>query len=164
VCYYCTSWHVLLRFTTYAPSIIIKASRRRDNYTSLHVSLYLVTAVRLNAQNKHLPWMCYVRSGRDSTIIAFSLASLTLIFPWWWAIWWTATWIFVSFFLFYFILFVFILLDFLYTFQMLSQKFPIPSRPAPLPTHSHFLALAFPCTVAYKVCNTKGPLFPKMAN
>ena len=48
---------------------------------------------------------------------------------------------------------------------MLSQKFPIPSlRPAPLPTHSHFLALAFPCTGAYKVCNTKGPLFPVMAN
>ena len=31
---------------------------------------------------------------------------------------------------------------------------------APLPTHSHFLALAFPCTGAYKVCKTKGPLFP----
>jgi hypothetical protein len=37
---------------------------------------------------------------------------------------------------------------------MLSQKFPIPSfRPALLPTHSHLLALAFPCTGAYKVCN-----------
>ena len=48
---------------------------------------------------------------------------------------------------------------------MLSQKFPIPStHPDPLPTHSHFLALAFPCTGAYKVCNTKGPLFPVMAN
>ena len=34
--------------------------------------------------------------------------------------------------------------------------------PAPLPTHSHFLTLAFPCTEAYKVCNTKGPLFPVM--
>jgi hypothetical protein len=31
---------------------------------------------------------------------------------------------------------------------------------APLPTHSHFLALAFPCTGVYKVCKTKGPLFP----
>ena len=48
---------------------------------------------------------------------------------------------------------------------MLSQKFPILSlSPAPLPTHSHFLALAFPCSGAYKVCNTKGPLFPVMAN
>jgi hypothetical protein len=28
--------------------------------------------------------------------------------------------------------------------------------PTPLPTHSHFLALAFPCTEAYKVCKTKG--------
>jgi hypothetical protein len=34
--------------------------------------------------------------------------------------------------------------------------------PTPLPTHSHFLALAFPCTEAYKVCKTKGPLFPLM--
>ena len=48
---------------------------------------------------------------------------------------------------------------------MLSQKSPIPSPcPAPLPTHSHFLDLAFPCTGAYKVCNTKAPLFPVMAN
>ena len=36
--------------------------------------------------------------------------------------------------------------------------------PAPLPTHSHFLALVFPSTGAYKVCKTKGPLFPLMAN
>jgi hypothetical protein len=36
---------------------------------------------------------------------------------------------------------------------------------AHLPTHFfHFLALAFPCTGAYKVYNTKGPLFPMMAN
>jgi hypothetical protein len=48
---------------------------------------------------------------------------------------------------------------------MLSQKFPVPSPiPAPLPIHSCFLALAFPDTGAYKVCNTKGPLFPVMAN
>jgi hypothetical protein len=31
-----------------------------------------------------------------------------------------------------------------------------------LPTHSHFLALAFPCTEAYNVCTTNGPLFPLM--
>jgi hypothetical protein len=37
-------------------------------------------------------------------------------------------------------------------------------RPALLPTHSHFLALAFPYTGAYKVCKTKGPLFPMMAD
>jgi hypothetical protein len=50
------------------------------------------------------------------------------------------------------------LLDFLkYIFQMLTQKFPIPSpNPAPLPTHSCFLALAFLCTGAYKVCKAKG--------
>jgi hypothetical protein len=39
-----------------------------------------------------------------------------------------------------------------------------PPSPAPLSTHSHFLALAFPCIGAYKVCNTKGPLFPGMAD
>jgi hypothetical protein len=44
---------------------------------------------------------------------------------------------------------------------MLSQKFPIPSLcPVPLPTHSCFLALAFPCTGAHKVCNTKGASLP----
>jgi hypothetical protein len=46
--------------------------------------------------------------------------------------------------------------------QMLSQKSSItrPHRPSPLPTHSHFLALAFPFTGAYKVCKIKGPFFP----
>jgi hypothetical protein len=39
-----------------------------------------------------------------------------------------------------------------------------PYLPPPLPTHSHFLALAFPCTQAYKVCMTNGPLFAVMAN
>jgi hypothetical protein len=43
------------------------------------------------------------------------------------------------------------------------QKVPY-SPPTPLPTHSHFLALAFPCTGAYKVFNTKGSLFLVMAN
>jgi hypothetical protein len=38
------------------------------------------------------------------------------------------------------------------------------THPAPLPTHSHFLTLVFPYTGAYKVCKTKGPLFPIMAH
>ena len=39
---------------------------------------------------------------------------------------------------------------------MLSWKPPIPSPlPAPQPTHSCFLALAFPCTGAYDLHNTK---------
>jgi hypothetical protein len=43
---------------------------------------------------------------------------------------------------------------------MPSQKSPIPFPcPTPLPTHSYFLALAFPCTGEYKVCKTKGPFF-----
>ena len=67
---------------------------------------------------------------------------------------------------YFILLFLQFLLDiFSFTFQMLSQKSSIPSHhPAPLPTHSHFLALSFPCTGAYKVCNTKGPLFPMMAD
>ena len=44
-----------------------------------------------------------------------------------------------------------------------SLLYPPPST-APLPTHSRFLALAFPCTGEYKVCKTKRPLFPVMAN
>ena len=43
-----------------------------------------------------------------------------------------------------------------FTFQMLSQKSPIPLPPTPLPTHSHFLALVFPCTEAYKVARPRG--------
>jgi hypothetical protein len=44
-----------------------------------------------------------------------------------------------------------------------SSLYPL-SGPALLPTHSYFLALAFPCTGAYKVGNTKGLLFPVMAD
>jgi hypothetical protein len=43
-------------------------------------------------------------------------------------------------------------------------KVPHTLTPTPLLTHSHFLALAFPCAEAYKVCNTNEPLFPMMAN
>jgi hypothetical protein len=43
-------------------------------------------------------------------------------------------------------------------------KVPHTLPPTPLPTHSHFLALAFPCTGAYKVCKSNGPLFPVMAD
>jgi hypothetical protein len=49
-----------------------------------------------------------------------------------------------------------------FTLPMLSQKYPTCSAPTPPP--SQFLALAFPCTEADKVCTTNGPLFPLMAN
>jgi hypothetical protein len=42
-----------------------------------------------------------------------------------------------------------------------SPPYPPPHSPPP---HSHFLALAFPCTGAYKVCKSNGPLFPVMAD
>jgi hypothetical protein len=47
---------------------------------------------------------------------------------------------------------------------ILKVPYILPNPCAPLPTHSHFMALVFPCTEAYKVCKTKGPLFPMMAN
>jgi hypothetical protein len=37
-------------------------------------------------------------------------------------------------------------------------KVPHTLPHTPLPTHSHFLALAFPCTGAYKVCVSNGRL------
>jgi hypothetical protein len=41
---------------------------------------------------------------------------------------------------------------------------PPPPRPALLSIHSYFLALAFLCAEAYRVCKTQGPLFPAMAD
>jgi hypothetical protein len=49
-------------------------------------------------------------------------------------------------------------------FQCYTKSLPYPPTPTPLPTHSPFLALAFPCTGAYKVCVSNGPLFPVMAD
>jgi hypothetical protein len=63
-------------------------------------------------------------------------------------------------FLFFFLFFFYYIFSSI-TFPMLSQKSPPPT---PLPTHSYFLTLAFPCTGAYKVCLSNGPLFPVMAD
>jgi hypothetical protein len=49
-------------------------------------------------------------------------------------------------------------------FQCYTKSPPYPPTPTPLPAHSPFLALAFPCTGAYKVCVSNGPLFPVMAD
>jgi hypothetical protein len=43
-------------------------------------------------------------------------------------------------------------------------KVPHIHPPNPLPTHSPFLALAFPCTGASKVGKSNGPLFAVMAD
>jgi hypothetical protein len=51
-----------------------------------------------------------------------------------------------------------------FTFQILSRKSPIPSLcPAHQPTHSRFLALAFPCTGEYNLCKTSLPTRPSSA-
>jgi hypothetical protein len=49
-------------------------------------------------------------------------------------------------------------------FQCYTKSPPYPPTPTPLPTHSPFLALAFPCTGVYKVYVSNGPLFPVMAD
>ena len=49
-------------------------------------------------------------------------------------------------------------------FQYYTKSPPYPPTSTPLPTHSSFLALAFPCTGAYKVCKSNGPPFPVMAD
>jgi hypothetical protein len=57
------------------------------------------------------------------------------------------------------------LLDiFLIYISNVIPKVPHTLPHTPLPNHSQFLALAFPCTEAYKVCMTNGPLFPLMTN
>jgi hypothetical protein len=67
-------------------------------------------------------------------------------------------------------LFVCLIFDFLnyvfssITFPMLSQKSLIPSPHFPTHPFPFFLALVFPCTGAYKVCVSNGPLFPVMAD
>ena len=43
-------------------------------------------------------------------------------------------------------------------------KVPHTIPPTPLPIHFHLLALSFPCTGAYKVCKSNGPLFPVVAD
>jgi hypothetical protein len=62
------------------------------------------------------------------------------------------------------VFFIFLIRIFLNYISNASPKVPHALPPTHLPTHSHFLALAFPCTVAYKVCVSNGPLFPVMAD
>jgi hypothetical protein len=60
--------------------------------------------------------------------------------------------------------FSFFLLDIFFIYISNFKCYPKSPLYLPLPTLFRFLALAFPCTGAYKVCNTKGPLFPMMAD
>ena len=57
----------------------------------------------------------------------------------------------------------FILTIFIRYFLHLQFKCYPKSSPYP-PSHSPFFALAFPCTGAYKVCKSNGPLFAVMAD
>jgi hypothetical protein len=65
----------------------------------------------------------------------------------------------------YIYIYIYIIRYFLYLhFKCYPESSLYTPHPAPLSTHSHFLDLDFPCTGAYKVFKTKGPLFPMMAN
>jgi hypothetical protein len=66
--------------------------------------------------------------------------------------------------LFFFLLFFFITYFPQLHFQCYPKSLPHPPRPTSLPIRSHFLTLAFPCTGAYKVCLSSGPLFTVMAD
>jgi hypothetical protein len=55
-------------------------------------------------------------------------------------------------------------IQFIYISNAIPNVPHTPPPPTPPPTHSYFLALAFPCTGAYKICMTNGPLFPLMAD
>ena len=59
---------------------------------------------------------------------------------------------------------IFLLGIFLIYISNAIPKVPHTLPSTPLPTHSHFLALEFPCTGAYKVCKSNGPLFAVMAD
>jgi hypothetical protein len=62
---------------------------------------------------------------------------------------------------FFFLLFIRYFLHLNFQCYAKSSRYPSPTPPpTPLPTHSHFLALVFPCTEAYKVCKTKGGSLP----
>jgi hypothetical protein len=49
-------------------------------------------------------------------------------------------------------------------FQCYPKSPPFPPRYFPTHPFPFFGALAFPCTGAYKVCVSNGPLFPVMAD
>jgi hypothetical protein len=59
---------------------------------------------------------------------------------------------------------------FLLGIQLIYISNAIPKVPhmkphlTPLPTYTPFFALVFPCTGAYKVCKSNGPLFAVMAD
>jgi hypothetical protein len=69
----------------------------------------------------------------------------------------------VTFILFYFILFLLGIFLF-YIFNAIPKVRHTHPPPNPLPTHSPVLALGFPCTGAYTVCKSNGPLFAVMAD
>ncbi|EDL36529.1 mCG148246 [Mus musculus] len=90
-----------------------------------------------------------------ASICLFFITSISIFRSW--------TDLFISFLFFFLFPFFIRYLAHLH-FQCYTKSLPYLPTPIPLPTHSPFLALAFPCTGAYKVCLSDGPLFPVMAD
>jgi hypothetical protein len=70
---------------------------------------------------------------------------------------------FLSFLLFFFLLFFLLRIFLNYISNVIPKASHTLPPPLPYPPIPIFLALAFPCTGAYKVCLSSGPLFPVMA-
>jgi hypothetical protein len=68
------------------------------------------------------------------------------------------------FFFLFLLLFYLLGIFFIYISNAIPKVPDTLPTPTPLPTHSHFLALAFPCTKAYKVCKNNVSFFPLMAD
>jgi hypothetical protein len=95
------------------------------------------------------------RPWRDVTYWFASLGLLSLLL-----------FFFFHFFGIYFSLFFHFLLDIFFIYisnAILKVPYTLP-RPAPQPTHSSFLALAFPCPGHIKFSRPRELLFPMMAN
>ena len=113
-----------------------------------------------------LAWACCLQTCTESCFSTRLLCHFTFFFSFSFN-----SFIFLIYFFtlsFYpFLSFSFFFSIFLFRPQLRFQcypKSPPDTHPTPLTTHSPFLALAFPCTWAYKVCKSNGPLFPVMAD
>jgi hypothetical protein len=118
-------------------------------YYSVVESFVLICMSLMTKKTKHF-FMCFSAIWDSSVENSFALYP---IFKLGYLVCWSLT-----------SLFIYLGIFFIY-FSSAIPKVPHTLHTlTPLPTHSHFLALAFPCTEAYKVCMTNGPLFPLMAN
>jgi hypothetical protein len=118
----------------------------------------LYSPVKFYVSEQHLKCICTAWAQYENAHISEMIVNVCLYIQWTWYNWL----ILITRYLFLFK--YFLLHIFLNYISNAIPKVPHTLPPTPLPTHSHFLALAFPCTGAYKVCMSNGPLFPVMAD